>query len=162
MAESVMQQSMHTTTMCTSDVVSTVTEPAGQASKALAMCFFDFNKEDVQAACNYQRTLKGEWKSLSNEALLKLLPLKTWKRTVRRTYLPAEVQSARLNQWYETYITNEGAFVDTSVAGQARPLVRGGAEGKQKFDQMFQNQLQLVHKGMLSGEYTGLGLGRLG
>lgn len=116
------------------------------------MCFFDFNKDDLQAACDHQRTLKDEWRLLSNQALVQRLPLKTWKRTVRRIYLAAEVQSARLNKWRETCITNEAAFVDTSVAGQARPLVRGGAEGKQKFDLMFQNQMQLVHKGMLSGE----------
>jgi hypothetical protein len=116
------------------------------------MCFFDFIKDDLQAACDHLRSLKEEWENKSNEALVQLLPLKTWKRTVRRVYLPPEVQSARLNKWLETYIHNETAFMDTSVAGQARPLVRGGAEGKKKFDKVFAAQMQLVHRGMLSGE----------
>lgn len=138
---------------------------AGEASKGLAMCFFDFIKEDLQAACDHLRSLKEEYKYKSNEALVQLLPLKTWKRTVRRVYLPADVQSARLNKWLDTYIHNETAFMDTSVAGQARPLVRGGAEGRSKFDKVFAAQMQLVHKGMLSGEYSGLawvGWARLG
>ncbi len=124
------------------------------------MCFFDFIKEDLQAACDYQRSLKEEWKNKSNEALVKLLPLKTWKRTVRRVYLPAEEQSARLNKWFEDYILNETAFVDTSVAGQARPLVRGGAEGRKRFQKVFEDQLVLVHKGMLSGEWCAVQLAK--
>lgn len=125
---------------------------AGEASKGLAMCFFDFIKEDLQAACDHLRSVKEEYKYKGNQALVRLLPLRTWKRTVRRVYLPAAEQSARLNMWLETYIANETAFMDTSVAGQARPLVRGGAEGRKKFEKVFADQMQLVHKGMLSGE----------
>lgn len=129
-----------------------VAHPAGEASKGLARCYFDFVKKDLEAACRHLRTLKVEWQNLSDEALVKLLPLKTFKRTVRRIYLPRDVQAARLNTWMEDYIIKETAFVDTSVAGQARPLVRGGAEGKDKFLKMWADQMQLVHKGMLSGE----------
>lgn len=124
----------------------------GEAIKALARCLFDFHKADLTAACKQQRTLNKDWEFLSDEQLVALLPLKTWKRTVRRIYLEPDVQAQRISKWRETYILNETVFVDTTVAGQARPLVRGGAEGLQKFEKVLLSQLDLVHKGMLSGE----------
>jgi hypothetical protein len=116
------------------------------------MCLFDFHKADLTAACLHQRSLKKDWGFKTDDQLVELLPLKTWKRTVRRRYLEADVQAQRINKWRETYLLNESIFVDTTVAGQARPLVRGGAEGLQKFEKVLLSQLELVHKGMLSGE----------
>jgi hypothetical protein len=56
------------------------TFPAGEAIKALARCLFDFHKADLTAACKHQRTLNKDWEFLSDEQLVALLPLKTWKR----------------------------------------------------------------------------------
>eukprot|EP00775_Hariotina_reticulata_P012129 gene12129-12267_t len=123
---------------------------AGAATKDLAMCLFDFNKDDLSRACAVIRKQKKEYWCKSDQALVKLLPLSTFKRTVRRVYLPPEQQAERLEQWYATYIEDLTVFVDTSVAGQARPLIRGGAEGLKEFKKVFQSQLQLVFKGMLS------------
>jgi len=115
------------------------------------MCLFDFNKDDLSRTCAVIRKQKREHWCKSDQALVKLLPLSTFKRTVRRTYLPPEQQAERLERWYATYIEDKTVFVDTSVAGQARPLIRGGAEGLKEFKKVFQSQLQLVFKGMLSG-----------
>lgn len=116
------------------------------------MCLFDFHPDDLKAACRHIRRVKKEWEFMTDESLVDLLPLKTWKRTVRRRYLQAAEQAARIIKWREHYILNEVAFVDTSVAGNARPLVHGGVEGLQKFQKVLASQLELVHKGMLSGE----------
>jgi hypothetical protein len=119
---------------------------------ALAMCLFDFHKADLTAACLHQRSPKKDWGFKTDDQLVELLPLKTWKRTVRRRYLEADVQAQRINKWRETYLLNESICVDITVAGQARPLVRGGSEGLQRFEKVLLSQLELVHKGMLSGE----------
>ena len=123
----------------------------GEATKNLARCLF--NKKELQDACKHLRSVKQEYRFKSDEGLVNELPLRTWKRTVRRTYLQPEQQSARLDQWHQKYIVNKAAFVDNSVAGQARPLVRGGEEGLKKFEKVLSSQLELVHKGMLSGEH---------
>lgn len=85
--------------------------------------------------------------------MVKELPLSTWKRTVRRVYLQPEKQLERLQAWYKEYIGNKNAFVDTTIEGKPRRLVRGGEEGLQKFELVLNSQLTLVRKGMLSGEY---------
>jgi len=115
------------------------------------MCLFDFNSDDLNRTCTVIRKQKPEHWCRSDQALVKLLPLSTFKRTVRRIYQLPEEQARRLAQWYATYIDDLTTFVDTSVAGQARPLIRGGAEGLKQFKKMFQSQLELVFKGMLSG-----------
>jgi hypothetical protein len=136
--------------LCVNNVLGAL--PAGPASKGLARALFKFVEKDLKAACAHVRKTNPDWANLSDVQLVDLLPLKTFKRIVRRVYLPPEVQAANLSSWLEEFINNESAFVDTSVAGQARPLVRGGAEGKAKFLKVFADQMKLVHKGMLSGE----------
>lgn len=125
---------------------------AGVALKKLAMCLFDFHPEDLAAAC---KLLHDKFPDLyrfkTDLQMVMMLPLLTWKRTVRRVYIQPELQMERLEQWWKDYIDNQGAFIDTSVSGQARPLVRGGEQGLANFRKVMDSQLQLVRKGMLSG-----------
>lgn len=53
---------------------------------------FEFNPEDLRAACIVVRRKSKEvgLKFLSDSELVKKLQLSTWKRTVRRRYLPGE------------------------------------------------------------------------
>lgn len=122
------------------------------------MCLFSFNTGDLEAAAiavrNKLAAKKGRdgitWRTKTAAELVKLLPLSTWARLVRRTYLPPDEQLHNIGRWWQTYILTEAAFV-ARVDGKVKTLVRGGQEGMDKFARVMANQLSLVEKGMLSG-----------
>ena len=131
------------------------------ANKQLALCHFEFNKRDLEAACQVLRK-KTKDMSLtfkSAEALVLSVPLSTFKRTVRRVYLPGPEQAANLEAWYKKYIMDPLCFVDVS-GNKPKTLIRGGEEGLNSFNKTLTIQLGLVHQGLLSGEHTCLGDGR--
>ncbi|WIA41424.1 hypothetical protein OEZ86_005007 [Tetradesmus obliquus] len=125
------------------------------ANKKLALSLFEFDQGDMGAAAPvvaerlYKKTGDLKWKFMTHEQLVLELPLSTWKRTVRRVYVQRDQQLSKLAAWWAEYFTTESAFV-AMVAGKPKALVRGGAEGLQKFKQVVANQLELVHQGMLS------------
>lgn len=131
---------------------------AAVANKKLALSLFEFDQGDMGAAAPvvaerlYKKTGDLKWKFMTHEQLVLELPLSTWKRTVRRVYVQRDQQLSKLAAWWAEYITTESAFV-AMVAGKPKALVRGGAEGLQKFKQVVANQLELVHQGMLSGKF---------
>lgn len=130
---------------------------ADSAIKEMARCLFNFDKADLNAVCKHLKSQKKEWETLSDEALVDMLPLSTWKRLVRREYLPGAVQAERINAWRQQYIIDEGVFVDTSTAGRVRTLVRGGVEGLAEFEKQLISQVELMNKDMLSGERLAAG-----
>ena len=96
---------------------------------------------------------KEVWISLlSDREMVKRLPLSTWKRIVRRRYLPGEQQAANLEAWYEKWIKTQGNFVDLSNRSKPKTLIRGGQEGLDNFNKVLRNHMELVHGEYLSGK----------
>jgi hypothetical protein len=122
------------------------------------MSLFEFNQEDLSEAVPYVRdklyakTKQMKWRLMTQEELLLELPLSTWKRSVRRVYLQPDQQLRNLAAWWKEFIDTPTVFV-ALVNGKAKPLVRGGAEGLEKFKKVMASQLGLVQQGMLSGEW---------
>lgn len=121
------------------------------------MCLFDYNKEDLAAAAKVYRRKAKQPLFVSPDQLVLRLPLSTWKRTVRRVYLPPEEQLARLKVWYDKFILDQLNFVDRS-AGTLKGLVRGGKEGMERFTKVLCEQMELVQDGYLSGRCTAEGV----
>ena len=133
----------------------------------MALSLFDFNEDDLKAAAKVVRAAfktkaaalrsvgkadeAAKYTRLSNmhdTQLVQELPLSTWKRTVRRTYGPAERQSGRLAAWYAKYIEDPTMFV-----AEGKTLIHGGQQGLDKFNNCWHSQLELVNEGLLSGEH---------
>jgi hypothetical protein len=113
------------------------------------LCLFDFNMSDLAAAVTVKRKQDSKLQYKTLQQLLDELPLSTWKRNVRRTYVSPEVQVQRLQQWFETYVAVGST---KAVDMQGMHLVAGGDEGLRKFQQTFHNQLALSRDGYLSGD----------
>ena len=133
-------------------MVAAVVAIAGVSTKVLACCLFGFISTDLKPVCDIIRSRNSNFNFKTDADLVELLPLSTWRRTVRRVYLPPQIQLQRLEAWYMQYILNKAAFVDTTIPGKLHRLVRGDEEGLQKFAKVLNSQLELVRKGMLSGE----------
>jgi hypothetical protein len=66
-------------------------------------------------------------------------------------YVQPDQQLEKLTVWWKEFIDTPTAFVAV-IDGKAKPLVRGGAEGLEKFKKVMASQLGLVEQGMLSGK----------
>lgn len=135
---------------------------SARANKALAMCLFSFNDDDLQtaAAIVRKRLAASErgpgsipWLTKTVKELIELLPLSTWTQLVRRKYLSPDEQLRNIELWWKTYVLAETAFVAV-VDGKVKALVRGGKQGLERFAKVMASQLTLVEKGMLSGEFV--------
>ena len=112
------------------------------------MVFFKFNVKQLADAARVYQEKNKEYAKWSVDALVKKLPLKTWRNTVERVYLPEVEQVARLEGWFNKYISTAAIFTDAN----GRVLVSGGQAGLDKFLTVFGHQKDLTRGGFLSGK----------
>jgi hypothetical protein len=104
----------------------------------------------MRKAGNQQEADKfAKMSNMHHSELVLLLPLSTWKRTVRRRYGPASLQSKRLADWHAKFIDDA-----TMCVAEGKALIHGGQQGLDKFSAVWHSQLELVNQGLLSGERT--------
>ncbi len=123
----------------------------GRALKALALCLFEFNSEDLAAFLKYkQATDPCKFGKVTKEQLVLMLPLSAFKRFVRRHYFDGAKQAANLQKWYKTYLEDHKVAVDV----EGRHLVSGGPEGMKAFNECWDNQIKHALAQKMSGECT--------
>lgn len=118
------------------------------AIKRLALCFFKYNENDLREFWLHKKKSK-EYRNVGMTKLVELLPLSEMRRFVRREYLDGSKQEANLWQWHRDYLQDAAKAVDV----MGNHLVAGGHEGFEKFQVVWNNQINLVRGNYLSGEY---------
>lgn len=131
--------------MCHSPALCTAFS-AEEVIRALALCLFDYHKEDLAAFLKHKKTQK-QYANMTPQQILNSLPLSALRRHVRRLYISAEQQAERLQGWFGKYMADPVMAVDP-VSG--RHIVSGPFKA---FETVFSNQLALALEGYLSGEY---------
>lgn len=119
------------------------------AIKSLALTFFNYNEQDLDAFWRHKKK-DSKYKWSTPQQLAMNLPLSDLRRFVRREYLQPEKQLQRLVEWYDKFVVNKAM----AVTLDGRHLVVGGTEGFEAFKRVWNSQIALVQRGLLSGEFT--------
>lgn len=119
--------------------------PTEEVIRALALCFFDYLQQDLDAFIAHKKTDK-KYANMTEKQILNSLPLSALRRHVRREYIAGALQAKRMEEWYAKYMSDATMAIDT-VTG--RHIVAGPFGN---FETVFGNQLALARDGYLSGE----------